>query len=447
MPTVIQIRRDTKAGWNVSLVLAAGEIGYETDTGNFKVGDGTTIWSSLAYQMPYINTGAGNRTSTVKETLVVNHETDRVGIGTDTPTEKLSVTGNAAVSGNITAGGTLGVTGNVAVNTDKFNITAASGNTTVAGTLGVTGLTTLSNDLAINAATNADITTTTATATVFNTNATTLNIGGAATAVSIGAATGTTTINNANTAITGSLALATNKFTVAAATGNTVVAGTLGVTGNVAVNSDKFNITAASVNTTVAGTLDVTGKLTYPYPQVVMNNVTTPTYYSGPTASVTLLNNSKVYAATISALDTSITPRYSTSKILLNFSFAGEFYETRYAVDQDNAMFLLYRVVGGTETELTTSAQEGSRQAGFKSVGFDTEEIWHPINYNFVYLDSPSTTSAVTYRLKFWDVRAWNAGELKFSLNASRDYFATPSVNTSNIKLTTSQVVLQEYFA
>jgi hypothetical protein len=38
---------------------------------------------------------------------------------------------------------TLGVTGNFAVNTNKFNVTAASGNTTVAGTLGVTGASTL----------------------------------------------------------------------------------------------------------------------------------------------------------------------------------------------------------------------------------------------------------------------------------------------------------------
>ena len=35
--------------------------------------------------------------------------------------------------------GTLGVSGDVAINTNKFNITAADGNTTIAGTLGVTG--------------------------------------------------------------------------------------------------------------------------------------------------------------------------------------------------------------------------------------------------------------------------------------------------------------------
>src|SRR5574343_636550 len=71
------------------------------------------------------------------------------------------------VSGAATLGATVAVTGDVAVNTNKFNVTAASGNTAIAGTLGVTG------NVAVN----------------------------------------------------------TNKFTVAASSGNTVVAGTLGVTG------------------------------------------------------------------------------------------------------------------------------------------------------------------------------------------------------------------------
>jgi hypothetical protein len=50
--TRIQLRRGT-AGvgsfqWT-SQVLYTGEIGYETDTGKFKVGDGSTLWSSLPY--------------------------------------------------------------------------------------------------------------------------------------------------------------------------------------------------------------------------------------------------------------------------------------------------------------------------------------------------------------------------------------------------------------
>ena len=48
----IQVRRGTLAvGSNqwTTQVLYAGEIGYETDTGKFKIGDGSTAWNSLGY--------------------------------------------------------------------------------------------------------------------------------------------------------------------------------------------------------------------------------------------------------------------------------------------------------------------------------------------------------------------------------------------------------------
>lgn len=50
MTTRIQVRRDTAANWTSSNpILAAGEMGYETDTNKLKVGDGSTTWTSLAY--------------------------------------------------------------------------------------------------------------------------------------------------------------------------------------------------------------------------------------------------------------------------------------------------------------------------------------------------------------------------------------------------------------
>ena len=51
MSTVrIQIRRGTADQWtSVDPVLAAGEIGLESDTSSFKFGDGTSVWSALGY--------------------------------------------------------------------------------------------------------------------------------------------------------------------------------------------------------------------------------------------------------------------------------------------------------------------------------------------------------------------------------------------------------------
>ena len=46
----IQLKRATASSWSSNNpVLYAGEIGYETDTNKFKIGDGTTAYNSLAY--------------------------------------------------------------------------------------------------------------------------------------------------------------------------------------------------------------------------------------------------------------------------------------------------------------------------------------------------------------------------------------------------------------
>lgn len=46
----IQLRRDTAANWTTEdPTLAEGELGYETDDKYFKIGDGSTAWTSLGY--------------------------------------------------------------------------------------------------------------------------------------------------------------------------------------------------------------------------------------------------------------------------------------------------------------------------------------------------------------------------------------------------------------
>ena len=50
MAVRIQLRNDTAANWtDADPVLAAGEFGLETNSGNFKVGDGISSWTELAY--------------------------------------------------------------------------------------------------------------------------------------------------------------------------------------------------------------------------------------------------------------------------------------------------------------------------------------------------------------------------------------------------------------
>ena len=50
MAVQIQMRRDTAAAWtSANPTLAAGEMGLETDTTYYKIGNGSTAWNSLAY--------------------------------------------------------------------------------------------------------------------------------------------------------------------------------------------------------------------------------------------------------------------------------------------------------------------------------------------------------------------------------------------------------------
>lgn len=50
MATKIQFRRGTAAEWTAAdPTLSIGELGLETDTRLFKIGDGVTAWTSLGY--------------------------------------------------------------------------------------------------------------------------------------------------------------------------------------------------------------------------------------------------------------------------------------------------------------------------------------------------------------------------------------------------------------
>ena len=50
IPKKLLLRRDTYANWiSINPVLAQGEIGFESDTGGMKIGDGIHDWNNLGY--------------------------------------------------------------------------------------------------------------------------------------------------------------------------------------------------------------------------------------------------------------------------------------------------------------------------------------------------------------------------------------------------------------
>jgi hypothetical protein len=59
MAVQIQIRNGTASAWtSANPTLAVGEMGAETDTGRFKIGNGSTAWNSLGYSLGVSSKGA-----------------------------------------------------------------------------------------------------------------------------------------------------------------------------------------------------------------------------------------------------------------------------------------------------------------------------------------------------------------------------------------------------
>ena len=102
----LRLRRDTASAWTAANpVLLLGEVGIETDTRNFKVGNGSSAWSALSYYL----TAAGT---------VVRGQVSKMDAGTiDIVTQGVYVsTGLTGTFDTATASGmTLGTTNAFAV--------------------------------------------------------------------------------------------------------------------------------------------------------------------------------------------------------------------------------------------------------------------------------------------------------------------------------------------
>ena len=98
MTSRLQNRRDTAANWTSNNpTLAAGEIGYETDTAKYKIGTGSTAWTSLAYAYTAGATGPTGATGSTGST------------GAQGPTGPTGPTGSTGAASTVT--GPTGATG------------------------------------------------------------------------------------------------------------------------------------------------------------------------------------------------------------------------------------------------------------------------------------------------------------------------------------------------
>jgi len=287
MPTQLQLRRGTTVQHN-TFTGAVGEVTVNTTKKTAVVHDGSTagglellradmsnVFAAATPSITSLTTSGnvdvgGNLTVTGTTTFnggtitMGDADTDNVVFGADVNSNILPNTDNTYSLGNsskkwsdvrtvlltttgaASLGSTLDVTGNVAVNTNKFTVNATTGDTVVAGDLSIGGgdiivpagnlrITTpaIGTQLILNSnGSGVDIgnafgsgiivvrdfttffksieivgqslSTNQTTFNLLNTNATTLNVGGAATTLNLGAASGTTTVGN-NLTVTGNL--------------------------------------------------------------------------------------------------------------------------------------------------------------------------------------------------------------------------------------------------
>lgn len=120
MTSRLQNRRDTAANWTSNNpTLAAGEIGLETDTAKWKMGNGSTAWNSLAYAYTAGATGPVGATGPIGATGPV---------GATGATGPIGATGASGATG---AGGVEAVNAQVGttytfVLTDRDDLVTAS---------------------------------------------------------------------------------------------------------------------------------------------------------------------------------------------------------------------------------------------------------------------------------------------------------------------------------
>jgi hypothetical protein len=118
--SLIRFRRGNQTEWLAinnpnGAVLAAGEPGFDSVNNLLKVGDGTTPWSSLSPVNSGIDTfldgfgTSGNlplfSDANTLTNSIIHQSGSKVGIGTSTPSHKLSITDGTLLGGVLVSGG------------------------------------------------------------------------------------------------------------------------------------------------------------------------------------------------------------------------------------------------------------------------------------------------------------------------------------------------------
>jgi hypothetical protein len=133
MTSVIQVKRGSASAWtSANTVLAAGEVGFETDTKKMKVGDGSTAWTSLGYtvtdgDISGVTAGTGLSGGGSSGSVTLSVDTTTVATLTDTQT----LTNKTIDSASNTLTGVTTLTGTQTLTNKTLTSPAITGGTLV----------------------------------------------------------------------------------------------------------------------------------------------------------------------------------------------------------------------------------------------------------------------------------------------------------------------------
>ena len=134
----------------------------------------------------------------------------------------------------------------------------------------------------------------------------------------------------------------------------------------------------------------------------------------------------------VTGLSVSITPKFSTSKIMVSYSGCGGSGTNRVGHVR------LARVIGGTTTtDIFIGDQSGASQAQASS-SFVQTNTYFVSAFSGTFIDSPSTTSAVTYKLQL------AAGDQDYQVHFGRSH---DNNNEFSRSTTPSQITVMEVSA
>ena len=147
MASKIQVRRDTLSNWNANNpVLSSGEIAFVTDKNKFKVGNGSSAFSSLPYLQAdaYIDSVilGTDTTGNYVETMISGDGINLSGQGSESASVTVTNTGVLSLSGTTNEVEVSASTGNITVSlptTINANTTGTAASLTTARTIALSG--------------------------------------------------------------------------------------------------------------------------------------------------------------------------------------------------------------------------------------------------------------------------------------------------------------------